>query len=249
MFFIKSILANIHYYRKSALSLYLFNCFFFGIIGLLLGLISLGQHNLSQLKTQLANFSSEARYSANQLLTKLLHANLDLIKTYQLIYWSLLIIGVCCALFFSYYLLKWLKQDMLTFISANWSTVKISSYYFMTALLVIALALLTIIILGALFNDQYWQFLEAVNQHFLQRPLQTVQRQPNAFNPLFKNHLTDFSSDSLINPVLHDSAKQTLSNKVLRQVWQPGLALLIPVIGVIIIMIHHTKQKQHRDVI
>ncbi|UTC07372.1 hypothetical protein A4W77_05465 [Latilactobacillus curvatus] len=58
MFFIKSIPANIRYYLRQSLLIYLVDCLFLGVMLIALSLISLERHDLNQLKKQLANFNT-----------------------------------------------------------------------------------------------------------------------------------------------------------------------------------------------
>lgn len=226
MFFIKSIPANIRYYSRQSLLIYLADCLFLGVMLIALSLISLERHDLNQLKKQLANFNT-AQKGTNSL-TYLVQSKQALLGRYQLIAVVLLVIIALVIGIVTWQAFKKMRQDVDTFTSANWSRHKIVNYYTLTALCLLIMASVTIILSWVLFNSYYWRGLELINQQWLQKPLRPLQGR-RAFQPLFKNHLTDFSSHSLLNPVLHERTKQNLTNQVLAQLWGPFISLMAPV--------------------
>lgn len=248
MFFLKSIPANLKYYRRSSWQLYLLDCLLISLSLVMSSLIRLEKHNLNQLKTQLNRFSSETLFTNNHLLKSLIKSNQTLLANYQLAFWLLICLTIGITLVVSYYQFNRYQADINTFLSANWSIFKINCYYLLSASLLLGLALLTVITVVFLFNDFYWEFIEFSNRFLAHQPLRNYQIKPERFKPLFKNHITDFTSDSLLNPILHDNAKQTLTTNTL---WH-----LLPSIGSMLstifiagqLYIYHLKHRQKKEV-
>ncbi|KRM22432.1 hypothetical protein [Latilactobacillus graminis] len=226
MFFIKSIPANIRYYLRQSIVIYLVDCFFLGGMIITLSLISLERYDLHRLEKQLANFS-HAKQGADPL-NQLIEGKHLLLGRYQLIGLLMMIITIILVGILAGQAFKKLRQDIETFSSAAWPQYKIVNYYTLIALCILVLASITVIVGWLVLNSYYWHGLEVVNQRWLQKPFRPVQG-PQALQPLFKNHLTDFSSRSLLNPVLHESTKQSLTNQVLRRLWLPLLSLIVPI--------------------
>ncbi|GED81949.1 hypothetical protein [Latilactobacillus curvatus] len=226
MFSIKSIPANIRYYLRQSLLIYLVDCLFLGVMLIALSLISLERHDLNQLKKQLANFNTTKE--GTNPLTHLVQSKEVLLGRYQFIAVVLTIVIALVIGILTWQAFKKMRQDIDTFTSANWSRHTIVNYYTLTALCLLISASVTVILGWLLVNSYYWRGLELINQQWLQKPLRPIQG-PRAFQPLFKNHLTDFSSHSLLNPILHESTKQNLTNQVFAQLWAPFISLIAPV--------------------
>lgn len=245
MFFLKSIPANIRYYWRQSLAIYLLDCLFLGLAMIILGLIRLEQHNLTQLKSQLAHFTAAEKVAAGYPVKNLLHANQIVLGRYQIAYYLLLIVGVISTVIISWVAFKILARDIETFLSANWTRTKVTLYYGLTALCLLFFAILTVSLLLLIVNQPFWRGLEAVN-HYWHQPLETMQKAPKTLNPLFKNHLTDFSSHSLLNPTLHNNGKQTLTNQIFGQLWQAVISLGVPVLIISGIQVSRFKKKYVR---
>lgn len=245
MFFLKSIPANIHYYWRQSLAIYLLDCLFLGLATIILGLIRLERHNLTQLKSQLANFTAEEKFAADHPLKTLLHSNQTVLERYQTAYLLLIIIGIIATIIISWLAFKILTRDIETFFSANWTRTRVTLYYGLTALCLLFFAVVTISLLLLVANQPFWRGLEAIN-HYWHRPLQAMQKAPKTLNPLFKNHLTDFSSHSLLNPTLHNSVKQTLTNQIFGQLWQAIISLAAPILMIGGLQVSRFKKKYLR---
>lgn len=245
MFFLKSIPANIRYYWRQSLAIYLLDCLFLGLATIILGLICLEQHNLTQLKSRLANFTAEEKFVAEHPLKILLQSNQSVLERYQIAYLVLIMIGVIGTIMVSWLAFKILARDIETFFSANWTRTKVTLYYGVTAFCLLLTAILTVSLLLLVANQPFWQGLEALNRYWHQ-PLQAMQKAPKTLNPLFKNHLTDFSSHSLLNPILHNSVKQTLTNQIFGQLWQAIMSLAIPALIVGGVQVSRFKKKYSR---